>query len=487
MVCERCGKEVDDGATFCNQCGNRVDGKKACPVCGKANDKDFAYCQYCGARIDGKTVCDTCGVAHEGAFCPSCGKGKATEEVAVTATATAGVKAEKKPFELTEKHKTLLDKIGAIGLMVGVFFSLLFVFFIGVEINMASAAEEMGGATRDIFYYVFDFLKQVKTMTVGDAKVDEFLRNSATVYGVLALAVSLATLTSVITFGVRAIITYVKGLLGKTDKKADKWAILTIVSFYIGVGAFFVLNKNEMSVMGITVEMERNGATSAGMVLGALGLATYLICHWTKKWKELLQKGTLIKLGFIAGGILLLSIVCTMARNVGAYVAMTESGMTMDGAQAYLPFSIAFIQGGEIASGTVLWSKTVEMTVYSMIAQALSVMLVIASVKALFAQINNLTGEKHSFGVKETAGVAVLALALLISEILMMTALKDVYELAGAQGVMPLSVEHGHVIGLFVVSVLALALAIVTGVYYKKAKEKKQAEEAQTAQSNQVE
>ena len=138
MVCEHCGMVVDDSAVFCNQCGKRVDGKKACPICGKTNEKDFAYCQYCGARIDGKNVCAACGTAHDGEFCPTCGKEKAAEEVAVTATA---IKTESKPFVLTEKHKSLLDMIGGIGMMIGVFFSLLFVFFIGVEINMASAAE----------------------------------------------------------------------------------------------------------------------------------------------------------------------------------------------------------------------------------------------------------------------------------------------------------------------------------------------------------
>lgn len=483
MVCEHCGMVVDDSAVFCNQCGKRVDGKKACPICGKTNEKDFAYCQYCGARIDGKNVCAACGTAHDGEFCPTCGKEKAAEEVAVTATA---IKTERKPFVLTEKHKSLLDMIGGIGMMIGVFFSLLFVFFIGVEINMASAAEELGEAERDIFYYIFDYFGDMKNVKVTDAKVNGFLKTSMTVYGVMALVVSVATLATVIAFASRAITIYVKGWLGKTDEKADKWAFFTMLSFYMGVGAFLVLNKNEMSVMGMTVEMELSGAASAGMVFSALGLATYLLCRWAKKGKALLEKQTLIKLGFIGGAVLILSIVCTQARNVGAYVSMAQSGMTISGAQAYLPFSISFIQTGNLTNGTVVWDKTVEMTVYSMIAQGISLALVVASVRALFLQIKNLICDEQSVGIKQSVGCVVLSVALLVVECLMMTALKDVYALSGAQSTTPMDVDYGHMIWTLVVSALALAFAIFTNVYYKKA-QAKAVEESQNAQSNQAE
>ena len=48
MECKKCGQIVVDGASFCSNCGERVDGKKPCKACGKPNDENFSFCVYCG-------------------------------------------------------------------------------------------------------------------------------------------------------------------------------------------------------------------------------------------------------------------------------------------------------------------------------------------------------------------------------------------------------------------------------------------------------
>lgn len=77
MECKKCGTPAIEGASFCANCGARVDGKKACEACGQFNDENNVYCVYCGTRMDGKTACETCGAVYEGNFCPACGHAKA--------------------------------------------------------------------------------------------------------------------------------------------------------------------------------------------------------------------------------------------------------------------------------------------------------------------------------------------------------------------------------------------------------------------------
>ena len=51
MICRVCNKENADDATFCSQCGNRLDGKAFRPVCAKEIPADSAFCNYCGASL----------------------------------------------------------------------------------------------------------------------------------------------------------------------------------------------------------------------------------------------------------------------------------------------------------------------------------------------------------------------------------------------------------------------------------------------------
>lgn len=54
IVCPNCGKQLDDGAKFCDGCGEKIFRSVTCPSCGKQMDECIAFCQYCGAKIDAK-------------------------------------------------------------------------------------------------------------------------------------------------------------------------------------------------------------------------------------------------------------------------------------------------------------------------------------------------------------------------------------------------------------------------------------------------
>ena len=225
MNCKKCGMPTVEGATFCGYCGERVDGKKPCEACGQLNDESFAFCCYCGARIDGKTACKNCGTVYEGSFCPACGNAKKT----------ASVKAKSGKAKRGRFGK-ICEIIGGGLMMAGVLLSLIFVFFIGLE---------LAGEKTTIFTFFGEYYKEMKASGLGDVGettskwwVDLF-ENQITLYGVVGTVISSVTLLSVVAFSTVAIVKYVLSWVRKTENTANGWALASVVSYLVGAVLFF--------------------------------------------------------------------------------------------------------------------------------------------------------------------------------------------------------------------------------------------------------
>lgn len=54
IICPKCGRQLEDGAKFCDSCGEKVAQVVTCPSCGKQMFESVAFCQYCGAKIEAK-------------------------------------------------------------------------------------------------------------------------------------------------------------------------------------------------------------------------------------------------------------------------------------------------------------------------------------------------------------------------------------------------------------------------------------------------
>ena len=52
IICPKCNRQLDDGAKFCDGCGEKIPQSVSCPSCGKQMSEGFAFCQYCGAKLD---------------------------------------------------------------------------------------------------------------------------------------------------------------------------------------------------------------------------------------------------------------------------------------------------------------------------------------------------------------------------------------------------------------------------------------------------
>lgn len=51
IVCPNCGKELEEGTQFCDNCGTKIVETIFCPNCGEQTSTEFPYCQKCGAAL----------------------------------------------------------------------------------------------------------------------------------------------------------------------------------------------------------------------------------------------------------------------------------------------------------------------------------------------------------------------------------------------------------------------------------------------------
>lgn len=51
ITCLKCGKALEDGTKFCDNCGAQIFEVVFCPNCGEQTSSEFAFCQKCGASL----------------------------------------------------------------------------------------------------------------------------------------------------------------------------------------------------------------------------------------------------------------------------------------------------------------------------------------------------------------------------------------------------------------------------------------------------
>lgn len=456
MVCKKCGSSTEENAVFCGVCGARVDGKKPCGACGYLNVDTNAFCVQCGSRIDGKKVC-SCGTAYEGNFCPSCGKG--------------GQKAETKKIALHKGNKgvnedgtwarvcRILKLIGGGAVMTAVLFSLIFVFCIGFK-------AVTGGESLTIYDYFYQGFKDIADIgkTIQDSTFRSFYDTAGYTYASVGLVGVVATLGSVITFSTLAIVRYVKGWLGKTDKRATKWCVATFISYATGVAFLYALNIAEINYytagvgarLGQLVEM--TGATKAGLLLGIIFLAIGLLCFIVANFR----KENIVKYAFAVGLTALASVIFCMVKNAGVSMEFGEDGETLIYVSANpLAFLMGFIAGTGVPNDkTVAIYDTffLQANIYTILFQAFAILMLVFMAIALCKTLRTFYGN-GKFAIVGWIISIIGSIGLLVTTVLLRGAMLTLIEDLGRE--LEVSVYFGWCIVLIVLSVVGLVASIV--------------------------
>lgn len=336
MNCGFCGEENSDGARFCKKCGRRIDGKKACPKCGVLTDENSVYCENCGARLDGKKVCEKCGTAFDGNFCPSCGAGA----TAPKRSAGARQKAAPAPGGNESALSRILGWVSGGLAMAAVLFALIFVFLLGVT----SVAKVTGEPTAksSLIQHTFVYLTQafdwVKSL---DGRLDDVTFGKGLVYGplvvtsVLQIIAAAATLITVITFSVVAIVRFVKKAMGLKGKDCFPAALGAVISLAVGAGALLLFSYMKVSAADRHAVVRSSGATIAGIALSASFIGIAAIIKLVACGKKVLAPKNLgkafLSLATAAAAIVTIALVARMALIPGETTNSTTyySGVRM--------------------------------------------------------------------------------------------------------------------------------------------------------------
>ncbi len=483
MECKKCGTPVVDGATYCRNCGARVDGKIPCPVCKKLNDDINAYCIYCGTRIDGKTVCTSCGTAHKGVFCPACGKPSAAVQTAQTnqtaqINQTVAHKTSQQKPQTGERNgiavaKKVLDITSGGVAMLGVLFALIFVFFIGIASVAPGEISEDGNG---IFYYFGEYYKELKNTDYSSGMTDWFAaltQRQGLFFGVTATVVSVGVLASVVTFAILATVTYVRNWLGYTQKKADKWAIACIISFFIGSALFVAIHNIDVSgsafsFLGYSASIGANSATQIGIFLCAFALASYVGCRAVvmgfEKKKQMLAKDNILRMVFALVGVTAASVVFGIAKNTG--FTLEISG---DGEDAYVRMSFSLINmmaavmfgsmGGNYDGYREASVRVEVTTILNWAAQVLVLAVIVLTAIILFKNLRALHSENDKPCVSLSVFTFALSVLTLVLFIVSWICFRSAMQLAEFEG--KYSTNFASVICLVLFSGAQMAVAIV--------------------------
>lgn len=472
MICKYCETENVDDAVFCKACGKRIDGSVPCPKCGNLNVGDSTFCIKCGARLDGKTQCPSCGTVHDGAFCPHCGKPSQAE---------TAKKAEKPcKGEAASGWKKPVNLVGSVLLFLGALCAFAFVFCIGFSVAEQSVSmwEYFGSAYSDV-------AEQLDGLTEYSSfyEINMYLPN------IICTVLFAATLIAVAVLAILAAVRFVQNLLGKSERTADKYSVATFFAYLAGVTALLFMHYIMLSASGAGVkELQKttmNGATLAGVILGAVFLGLGVGCRIAVYGKELKNSSVLLKLICAAVGLTCIAIAWTFAAQAAGIVG--KSGVVSSSKIAVkCGFSFALIitlLAQQNLNVEKLDEEVVNAYALSLTALILGIALIVLFALIAIRRARNFS-EKGGSVLGLSIAAFVVALAYLIVSIFALDAFVatgiSALDYVGVSGTTETTISYAAAIVCLVFAALNLATSVAQLAVGSALEKSVSAEEAET-------
>ncbi|MDE6471726.1 MAG: zinc ribbon domain-containing protein [Clostridia bacterium] len=295
MECYHCGQENDEEAIYCKQCGMRVDGKVECPSCNKLIDSDSQFCGYCGHNL-------------EESYASEDDEENTTEEESCAPTKILSV------FKPNLKKANEIC-IGAFS-MSTVFFSLLFVFFVGIKsyaTNITDSDAYLNTNTNiNLFYYLGECYSRLATL--DETYPSYFIANYKFI-SIMGTILSIAIITTVLVFSIISVVRYVNNCTGRSAKSYSTPVLATYVSFVMGVTLFYAFNavSGNNGLMKMSVKL--NEYTVAGIALSTVFMILATVCRTASLGRLLSAPQNLYKSCFTVLGLILFAFMALLAAS----------------------------------------------------------------------------------------------------------------------------------------------------------------------------
>ena len=289
MQCQRCGTENPADAVFCKQCGMKLSAG-TCPACGKTLPENARFCSFCGTPVPAQTV---------------------PQQPAPKPRASAKSK---------DTAQKVLGYVGNACAMMGALISFIFVFLIGTSIAGTGTApgiseipmEMQGSSLFDYFGRAYDSVAEALEALRSYPSYYPTSLYLSTVFGTVAAAAALIA-TSVLF--ILTLVRFLLNLSGKTQKSAGGLGLATFFSFLVGALLFLSVERASIditysvtgyvSAVNVSAASVLNGATVAGICIGAVFVAGSLGCAIARGGRGQGQREALFRYIFCGIGLVL--------------------------------------------------------------------------------------------------------------------------------------------------------------------------------------
>ena len=289
MQCQRCGTENPADAVFCKQCGMKLSAG-TCPACGKTLPENARFCSFCGTPVPAQT---------------------APQQPAPKPRASAKSKGT---------AQKVLGHVGNACAMMGALISFIFVFLIGTSIAGTGTAPGIseipmamqGSSLFDYFGRAYDSVAAALEALRSYPSYYPTSLYLSTVFGTVAAAAALIA-TSVLF--ILTLVRFLLNLSGKTQKSAGGLGLATFFSFLVGALLFLSVERvsidltysvtGYVSTVNVSAASVLNGATVAGICIGAVFVAGSLGCAIARGGREQGQREALFRYIFCGIGLAL--------------------------------------------------------------------------------------------------------------------------------------------------------------------------------------
>ena len=415
MICPFCGTENAEDAVFCKHCGKPVSGTSVCPACGKQTPADGEFCIYCGTMLRSTAI-------------PYGTVQKAPKRIKQERTA------EQKAAGAALRHKIFMH-IGEAAALFAALMAFIFTFCIGIAVTGDEELSSMVDTSGyNLYYYFGGAYKDVRTMLDAALTYSPITEVSMLLPQILGTVVAAGTILGSVALFAAALTRYLRRVLGKTERSALPLAAWAFFVFAVGTAIFMGLNAATVSASyrtsaAVAVRRETfiapNGATVAGLVLGAIGLAVSAVFSALARGKGCLAKQALAKYITAAAAMVFIIVILVLTAKPALTLTMRDgtlsNGLGFGAFAALQMFGALDLAAGGALSETTFIKESAQITAYSILGGfflfVTAVMTAIVFVKLLNGAATD-KGGKVSVLACAAVGTACAVLAAVFSALL---------------------------------------------------------------------